>query len=259
MALAKISDRLYAIEVHRAILDKTCFLRVGAVNKKDRTITWGDPHPKLRLECSVVKPKISVARNGVFFLIHEKAYSRYDLQYHFGRLEKDQLEDQETLRFRNLNHCLPSGLRGVEPDVSIIENKIIVVYRSGFWNRLDYRIGVIAQNEIQWHAVTTLPASGVNPSISINGRGYVVEAHQTKLKQICHLHGHIVHNSIVWHGMASEGAGFGEYPSISLADDECVIEMHKGLLPHRLLQSVGLLRNQLQDYLAEQESPQGED
>ena len=183
---------------------------------------------------------------------------RNDLQYHFGRLERHCVGDQETLRFRNLEHCLPSGLSGVEPDVSIIENKVIVVYRSGrLWSHLDYRIGVIAQNEIQWHAVMTLPASGVNPSISMNRRGYVVEAHQTNWRQICHLHGHVVHNSIVWHGTASEGAGFGVDPSISLADDESVIEMHKTPLLPRLLQSEGLLRNQLQDYLAE--CPQGED
>jgi hypothetical protein len=261
IALIYLAETLYILEIHRAVAWKKSHVKVGVVEIEGRKrIDWDEQEEELL--CSVVKPKISAANDGTFAIVHEAAYTRKKMKYHFGRLERREQDGRISLSLSEVTRCLSfdDRVRGVEPDLAISGNRIVVVYRSG---DLRCHMGVVGdihnhQNPIQWNdrnsqeKVGKKATTGLNPSIDINGRGYVVLAYQTRTRYIHYAHGHIKNNSIVWHH--DDAASSGEYPSMTLADDGFVIETHKAWLGHGLFYASGKLLNQGQNNPQEEEA-----
>jgi hypothetical protein len=253
IALVRLDDHLYVIEVHRAFVFKQCFVKVGAVETGDvKRIAWRAEYPQEVLRCSVVKPKICATSDGYYVIVHEEAYTTKGIRYHYGRFERHVEGDQERLFLSELLRCRPfDGVYGVEPDIAISGNTVAVIFRSGFRD-LAYFMGNIhdLRNPIQWLQIqypvgVVNPSTGVNPSISINHRGYVVVAYQTKIgRQIHYVHGCVKNNSIVWQqDVSRRSSSRGEYPTITLANDGYVVAMCKSWLGHNLFYSVGKLES----------------
>jgi hypothetical protein len=139
VALVHLDGHLYVIEVHRTSLFKECFSRVGEVEtegvKENRELN-------INLQSySVVKLKISATNNGTLVIVHEEAYTRKRMRYHFGRLERRMEGDQKRLYLNEL-HTTLSTVYGVEPDRATSENTAVVLFRSGLINQLSYCTGV---------------------------------------------------------------------------------------------------------------------
>lgn len=241
VALIHVYHDLYALEVHRSQVLKSCFYRIGKVNKQEKEIDWSIVPAAVKLDqCSGVKPKICAACNGTVVIVHETSYSVKSLQYHIGKL------DEQTRRIEGLSTCLKvPHFPGVEPDVAISDNKLVLVCRSDF-STLQALVGVVnANNAIEWGRSCRLSYGGINPSISINAYRYIVESHQTKaLRQVCRIYGRIDdNNAITWTDSSFTSATSGEYPAISLADDGYVIAAHKTNFGMNLFRSQGQLIN----------------
>lgn len=190
-------------------------------------------------QCSGVKPKICASCNGTVAIVHEQSFSVNNLQYHIGKL------DVENRTIEGLEAChTVSYLIGVEPDVAISDNKLVLVCRSDF-STLKTLVGVVkANNSVEWGRSATLSHRGINPSISINAYRYVMESHQTKtLRHVCRIHGRVDGTTIAWRESSFTTATSGEYPTISLADDGYVVEAHKTNLGVKLFRSQGRLTN----------------
>jgi hypothetical protein len=248
IALVRLDDDLYIFEVHREIFFKKCLVNIGSVQTEGvKRIVWKDEYPHEVLQCSVVKPKVSATNNGTYVIFHEEAYTRKGMRYHFGRFERREEGGQQRFFLSELQQCRPfEAACGVEPDLAISGNRVVLVFRSGFRN-LDYYTGVIndLRNPIQWHPFKFPAGIGINPSISINRRGYVVATYQTKtLRRLYYVYGHIENDSIV----SREGgisSTYGEYPTISLADDGYIVAIYKSGIGHDLSYSAGKLENQV--------------
>jgi hypothetical protein len=248
VALIRLGDLSYVLEVHREVIFKKSIVNVGSVQTEGvKRVVWKAEYPHEVLQCSVVKPKVSATNNGTYVIFHEEAYTRKGMRYHFGRFERREEVGQEKLFLSELQLCRPflAGY-GVEPDLAISGNRVVVVFRSGYRD-LDYYTGVIndLRNPIQWHQFQFHAGTGINPSISINGRGYVVVAYQTKTRrQLHYVYGHIENNSIVRRndGMSSS---FGECPTITLADDGYIVAVYKSWVGYDLLCCAGKLENQV--------------
>lgn len=214
---------------------------IGDVKIEEKRIEWNDSVP---FTCSAVHPKVSASSNGTVAIVHEESYSFYDkLRYHIARFVGTEFEPVEC--------CEVPNVRGVEPDVAINNDSIVIVCRSGF-STLRAIVGKYSLVDnianIDWGNCTSLPdysGSGILPSISINDGNNVVETHQTKFfRRIIRVHGVIAGKCIEWSTDGFTKATFGEYPTIALAEDGYVIEAHKTYFGRKLFVSEGKLDKQ---------------
>ena len=86
---------------------------------------------------------------------------------------------------------------GMKPDISINADKIVVACCSG--GMIRFKIGRIIGQDFNWISMSEC-SYGLNPSISLNSDGDIMEVHQTrsgrKLSRCC---GHINdNNEIIW-------------------------------------------------------------
>ncbi len=131
---------------------------------------------------------------------------------------------------------------GVEPDVAISDTTIVVICRTGL-STLQTKVGTIhSDRQIHWGPTMPLSSTGINPTISINSKGYVVEIHQTKMfRSLIRNCGHILPDKTIAWKQASTYTQ-GEYPTVSINDDNFVFEMHKSNFGLKLFHSQGELR-----------------
>ena len=229
-ALVSMSEKLYIIETHCFDSSKFCS-RVGEVKLDSKTITWGisdsskdGVNPSISATCT----DDGTAMVGTAMVVTEDRRSNR-IQLYSGTLntEHRKVEWKEITDIPNF--------RGMEPDICIGANIIVVVCRCGSYRSIiRFKTGQIERDlHISWASASELPRSdsgnyrdGRNPSISFNSSGAIVEVHQTwTLRKLSWSCGLVKRGSITWG--ESKIHDFGEYPSISLCDDGFFYEIHK--------------------------------
>lgn len=163
VALIHVNDELYAFVVYRSQVVKSCFYRIGRVNKAQQSIEWVGEAVLLE-QCYVVKPKICAACNGTVVIVHEGGFTFDDLRYHIGRFN----EQNETITGLSTCSRIPR-FDGVEPAVSISNDVVVFVCRSMVFDTLRTRLGTVnADNAIQWGEPSTLlNHSGKTPASAL--------------------------------------------------------------------------------------------
>ena len=123
---------------------------------------------------------------------------------------------------------------GVQPSLDVRGNTVVIVYHSRLQCELKSLVGTIneGRTSISWgEEVSLVAAKGIYPSISVNAQGDVVKSHQNKFfRSIWRVWGRVQNQQIEWKANSLTSATFGEYPTLSLADDGYVVEAFR-LLP----------------------------
>ena len=240
VSLVRVEDKLYAVETHKAEFWRNCFYSVGLVNVQAKNVGWKGSVHLSRGQ----KPKVSADRNGTVVIIHEHDYGS-SMQLHIG----DARWVEQAINWRSSSQI--THFQGSEPNVTICNNKVIIVCR-GDGNKIDYKVGTYKEQDhsIAWGSLESLPegneAAGIGeyPSISLNSNGNVIEAHQTTtlvMHQLCYTCGRLKNSSITW--AESGKSDMGEYPSVSLFDEKCFFTVHKTNLGPNLFYRQGKLEN----------------
>lgn len=244
VALTSMEGSLYAIETHDSgLVTNKIYFRVGKVDQDQKTIDWGDTSEF----CSGQKPKVCANSEGTVVIAHEEKHLLWGEKIHCDvmklNVDEKTLERPNGMRCEQLDDC-----KGVEPGVALRDEKVVLVYRSGV-SALQSAVGELRrdQTRVEWNkdAFSTLPFPGKEPSIGFNSSGDIMETHQTALtayRLISYNSAHMDNDVITW--KSNEAHLVGEYPAISLADDGCIIAMHKTNFGANLYQSQGELRNQ---------------
>lgn len=123
-------------------------------------------------------------------------------------------------------------LTGVEPDVSINCNGDVAIISRSVGREVRAKLGKVdgSGKKIIWADVSTeLTTTGINPTISLNKHGQIVEIHQNLFKQLSISCGCIKQGNkgkaIDW-DPGRKSIHYGEYPVIVLSDQGVVLEMH---------------------------------
>ena len=228
VALTKKDGDLYVIVVHHSRFYKKCYYRLGRIVNKD--IEWiGDERI-----FSGVKPRVSATDEGKIVAVNEQSFT-FNMEYHIGKLASGS-DGKPFIHFEDplsIDDSNGEKLQGVEPDITISENRVILIFRSGFHTyMLQSYLGTLAEDgKITWHTLQVVPGIGISPCISLNSHNYLVESHQTKLGRLisCN-HGDVNPDEkrVIWGKNESLAAPtFGEYPAIALSNDGIVVESHK--------------------------------
>ena len=235
VALACIDTITIAIATHQSEVAKDCYCKIGIVDQENQIIKWQDTG-KFR----GVRPKICASDIGTVIIIYEETYSYEKIRYKIGKVN---IQPQPKIIWNQDTNSRIPDLNGVEPDVAISKDTTVVMCRTGY-NTLNVKVGKIHSNdEIEWAATSPLPSHGINPAISTNSQGDVVELHQTKtLRRLCQTTGYILPSRTI-HWRKTSIHTTGEYPTISLDESGFILEMHKTNIGTKLFQSQGLLRN----------------
>ena len=236
-SLICMNQRFYIIETHSSYFGLSFFCGIGEVDIESKTIQWNrngftSPTPGQH-------PKVSAKDDGSVVIVTEQRFSRQgNIVLHSGKIDTE----MEAVTFR-INHStlVIPNFYGVEPDVCMRDDKIIVACRSRGRSRgiIRFIMGCMEDinklDTIRWKPTSQLstdcnsPIYGRNPSISFNVSGAIVEVHQTwSLRKLSHCCGRIDcvgDEPIIWG--ESERHDFGEFPSISLCDDGFFYEVHK--------------------------------
>ena len=213
VSLMCLKNEFYIIETHTGgFLNNSCYCRVGKIDRNQKSIDWGDSY----FICSGGKPTVCANDDGTVIIAHEEDHY-LPLNFLMGdRILYDVFTvntDDKSLR-RVCNTSLPiNGLTGVEPTIATSGNTVVRT--------------VDNNSVVNWSASNSeCGFCGRAPAISINAN-HIIESHMsTTFRKICYSYGYIQGNGIVWKSR-SESDTFGEYPSISLADDGYTVEMHK--------------------------------
>ena len=230
------SDTTYVIATRRCRFHKEFYYHIGTID--GLSIQW---FYHTHIGSGGVKPRISASKNGTIALVCEVKYSpRQRLQYFIGNL--DTSNNQPRISWKKENILVP-GFYGVEPDIAISDTMIVIIGRKNFYT-LQTLVGKITGErlDISWGSPQELTSMGINPTISINSHGFIVEVHQTKvLRSLSRNHGKIntQGNTIDWKQASTYTQG--EYPTVSLSDDNFVFEMHKTNFGTKLFYSQGKL------------------
>lgn len=245
VALISLGSDFYAIETHATgfLTASKCCYRVGKVNVDQKTIEWGST----KEVCRGKKPKVCANDDGTVIIVNEESHAFWGekIYHNFFKVNPE----EKTLERPHGRDCEILDFEGVEPNIAISEDRVVIVYRAGV-SALKIAVGELRreQTRIEWNTAITsvLPFTGKEPTVSINSRGNIIVSHQTALtmyRLIAHNYGHISSDAIVW--KTNEAHTVGEYPCISLADDGCIVEMHKSNFGTNLYQSQGDLQNQV--------------
>ncbi len=233
------------VETHKSQINKDCYYRVGEVNKDLRTIDFG---PDIKLYRGM-NPKVCAQADGTVIIISETSYS-YNIQYSIGQVNVSAKTIEWHEKCKELDQ-----LSGICPSVSVSNNNVVVAcVRSSvlslLWNSdLRFIVGNLQRSgqeiAIAWGASVNRGV-GANPSISVNSHGRVVEVHESGyarrlLYSIGECRGE--QRKIVWENSCCDREyALGRSPSISLADDEYVIESHLTNLGYQTFLSPGQLK-----------------
>ena len=217
VSLLHTNGRLYVIEANSFFQSSKGFqYRLGEVNVGNKTIEWGIPYHH-----EGIHPKVSTKDDGTAMAVAKK---RNNILLYRGSVN---INDRMAV-WRNGDPIL--DFHGMKPDISINADKIVVACCSG--GMIRFKIGRIIGQNLDWISVSDR-SYGLNPSISLNSDGDIMEVHQTrsgrKLSRCC---GRIDDNEIIWE--ESKVHDYGEYPSVSLCDDGYFYEVHKTNLGWRL-------------------------
>ena len=235
-----LEDSLYAVETHATGFPSSrCCCRVGKIDMTQKTIDWGNTKDC----CSGQKPKICANDDGTVVVVYEGKHLLWGETLYHDIMKVN--TEEKTLDVPTGRGCEKLDYEGVEPNITISEERVVLIYRSGV-SELRSAIGELRrdQTRIEWNTTsgTVLPFVGKEPSIGLNTHGNLVEVHQTTLtpyRQLCYNYGHIADNAINW--TLHDPHVVGEYPTIALADDGFTVEMHKTNFGSNLYQTHGHL------------------
>lgn len=169
-----------------------------------------------------------------------KSHNSYNnLCCHIGEIDLSKAED---LKIEWKSNGRISSLHGVEPDIAINSQNAVVIYRTGT-QLLKTAVGTIKPNHssIDWNEAEPLPSTGINPTVSMNSHGVIIAIHQTKLlRRLKQSYGKLLQDGTIgWKNTSY--FSLGEYPTVSISDDNFVFEMHKTNFGFNLFQSQGIL------------------
>ena len=236
VALIKLGGKLYTLEVHLSDIFNNCYYKIGRVITSNKSILW---EPSVFLGRGK-NPKLAANDNGIVVAVKEKSwtYNNY-IQLLVGKF------DPTTMKIYWKPDQTVSDFLGVEPDVAINLNKIVIACCNN--GKIRLKMGNINDNlSIDWvDASFELPHEGDNgrstsPSIALNFHGTIVETHHKQSLSYCY--GRVLEDSILWEESISRDHGM--YPCISLANDGTIFEVHKTVTG--LLYSKGKVRNQVE-------------
>lgn len=118
---------------------------------------------------------------------------------------------------------------GSQPAIAISENNIVVVVYREKSSDLQFIIGVMdIHRNINWGRKDKY-TDGINPSVSINAQGVVVEAHQSNnFRRLFHRAGAVdtQQRNITWYQTSGRGYTLGRNPVIYISN-EYLVEAHQ--------------------------------
>ena len=224
VAVISINGGLYAIECHSGHFFNNIYAHVGKIDAEEKCIHWGES----QYLCPGKRGRICADDNGTVIIVHEENNFIMSGSRIFHDVYAVDTSSKKLCR-KGLGICQEvTQLAGCDQDIALNKNgKVVIVYRSG--DALMYLIGTIKDYRVTWCDVAnkSLPATGKEPSVSINSQGLVIVAYQSKLgRQLGYVYGYVEGDLIKWNEK-TDSSSFGEYPSISLADDGCIVQIHK--------------------------------
>ena len=218
MVYSEKDDKTLVITTLRSKLKKDMFYQIGVLDEAKKMIDWQGTNPFNE----GVKPKVCATNDGLVVIVSEEKLSVQQLRYRTGNVTYA----PPRLNLKSSSKRVPD-LDGVEPDIAMSDTTIIIICRKGLYT-LQTKLGTIrADGDIDWAPAVPLTSAGINPTISINSKGYVVELHQTKtLRKLHQNHGQILPTrTVAW--MQPSLHATGEYPTVSMNDDNFVFAIHK--------------------------------
>lgn len=237
------------VEVNHQTGTNLMFYRVG--QKKGNTLEWASPSstqtPKKHYYGSGAYPRVSLNDKDLLVEVHKGQFMDRCF-YRIGKV---------NYSTRKINWGASTYFNaGLRPDVAINNaNTAVVAYQDNvFMKQLYYRVGQVSKagNEICWvskqrqkiclgkHRDNTRAESH---SLDINENGLVVLAYQTPLNNHIHYRVGIVNllvGSIEWTKTVHKCIGFT--PSISINNNDQVLQIHQSLTQRHLVSNVGVAR-----------------
>ena len=228
-------ETLYVIEVHCRNVASSLQYKIGKVNPQSMSIEWDDiPNEFLAYG---KKPKICAAENGTVILIYE-SFLFNGILY---RVATTTIQDGNISIAWGRKEVI-SSIKGVEPDISVCQDKLVAIFRNGkITQEISTIVGTLKESIVSWNRKISICGYGHNPSVSINAGNNIVAFYQVFGRRLHHTSGQLVNGKIVWSECSTSTFTLGEYPSVILTDDNKIVEMHKANFLHSMYQSEGKL------------------
>lgn len=220
-----INDSNIIVEVHKGQYLDRCFCRVGKVQAE--MISW----------CSSayfnvgLRPTVAVNNSNIVVAVFQDNVFTKHLNYRVGRIS----EKMEIDWYKSKQKV---KARGVVCSVDINDNDLVVLSYQTSLNHIHYKVGKLYKGLVEWQNIVH-KCIGFTPSITINDNNEVVLVHQSFARR------HLVSNigmalwesdykGIVWSENSEKHYATGIYPSISLNNDNQVVQVNEPRLrPNR--------------------------
>ena len=240
-----INNRGSIVEVNHQPGTNLLFYRVGVWQEKG-TIQWGsladaelERTPKKHYYGTGTHPQVAINDDNMIMEVHKGQCSDRCL-YRIGRADMD----RRKISWGNSTHFNV----GLNPDVGINnDNTAVVVFMDNiFTKHLNYRVGQISRvgGKVAW--TTGKKKVGVKAeicaySIDINDGGMAVLSYQTPLNNHIHYQVGVVNIAegvVEWTQNVHRSSGFT--PTVSINDNNQVLQIHQSLTKRHLVSNVGV-------------------
>jgi hypothetical protein len=223
-----LNEQDLVVEVHQSEgLSNRLWYRVGRL-QPDLNVLWLSGTKAIHYDYGV-NPSIALANDGTLVEVHNSQTMSlgllygWGLWYRVGRIAADYkiewLSDSKSIQYDS----------GVEPVVSLRQDKLLVELHSSDKGELFYRLGKIGDDwKIDW--ISGGPGikfgAGSAPAVAVGDNDRVVAIDHLK-GAIRYRVGQIrsLQNDIVW--INPEICGKGDSPSVAMTRDGFVIEIHR--------------------------------
>lgn len=228
------------VEVHASGLTYLTYTglyyHVGKLDPTTGTVSWGPSHRFVSGNTNGAWPAVAITKEGYVIITYSNAFFKSDgrLRYYVGTLDLGGGTSQ-TINFKSSNIFYDTGFHN---SISVNYNGTIAEAHEGDGsNGLFYRLGHLrapgsGDFSIVWDTGTggTRYDGGINPHISINDNGDVVEVHQVASRdyKLHYIRGRLGSNTITFGSDKPRYENNGRLPIVALLNNGYVMEIHVG-------------------------------
>jgi hypothetical protein len=243
------------------LLDFSIYYSVGIINQANGTTEWGQV---TRYDAGY-SPSVSLVR------VDDKLYA---VETHEAEVWRNcfYIVGEVHVAAKSIGWCRPAHLaRGKKPKVSAdINGTVMIIHEHDYGSSMQLHIGEVRWEKlaINWRDSSTVTHfQGVEPNITTCSNRVII---------VCRANGNRINykvgtcsrdqddRPVVWGSLdslpESDGAGFGQHPSISLNTNGNIVEAHQTTTPvvHQLCYTCGRLKNNTITWAESGKSDMGE-
>ncbi|MFA8449740.1 MAG: phosphatidylinositol-specific phospholipase C domain-containing protein [Bacteroidales bacterium] len=177
---------------------------------------------------------VAINKQGRLVEVH-KSHTLLDVWYRVGSYVNNEIHWQ-------IPHKYDSG---INPSVDMNDNNVIVEVhetQSPFTSGIFYRVGEHNSDDLSWNASSKYD-NGSKPDVAVNNNNVVVEVHKSQSNFGLFYHVGIVdpqNRTISWGGSHKYDGG-GDNPSVTINDNNQVVEVHQAPTSGRIWYRVGTI------------------